>query len=128
MRRFNKLIQTAILTAVIALPTMSHAEAKTDADLIKKAYTQSLVDSVRSQLYYPQAAVYAGLEGDLKIKLNIDKQGNIIDKKISQKSDRRLDLAIIRMIDKVQPFPVIPNTLEADEFEFEVQMKFILEE
>ena len=129
MRTFNKSIQALTFCIILSLGIVPTAGATVDTNLHTGAFTKELIDIVRLQQYYPQTAVSAGVEGELTIQLKIDKEGNIIAKKVTQHSGSRfLDYAALRMIGKIQSFPRIPNELELDELEFEVPMNFILEQ
>ena len=128
MKTLNKSIQALIFFIILSLGLVQSAAATVDTNMHAGAFAKELIDIVRSQHYYPQSAVSEGVEGELTIQLKIDKQGNIIAKKITQHSgSRSLDYAALRMIGKVQSFPGIPSELELNEFEFEVPMNFILE-
>ena len=129
MKIFSKSIKAVTLSAVLSLGLIGNVGATVDTNLRAGAFTRELIDIVRHQQHYPQSAVFAGVEGELTIKLKIDKAGNIIGKKVIQPSGSRfLDYAALRMIGKVHSFPNIPSELELNEYEFEVPMNFILEE
>lgn len=129
MKTFNKYIQALTFCFALSLAIVPTAGASVDTNLHTGAFAKELIDIVRLQQYYPQSAVSAGVEGELTIQLRIDKEGNIIAKKVTQHSGSRLlDYAALRMIGKVQSLPRIPSELEQNEFEFEVPMNFILEQ
>ncbi len=129
MRTFKKFIQVLVTGFVLALVIVPTAGATIDTNQHTGAFAKELIDIVRLQQYYPQSAVSVGVEGELTIHLKIDKEGNIIEKKVVQHSGSRiLDYAALRMLNKIQSFPKIPTELGLDEFEFEVPMNFILEQ
>lgn len=100
-----------------------------DADLFSGSYTRELINSIRAVQKYPKKARIAGVEGEVTALVKIDKWGKILENSIKQKSGSRiLDRAVLKMVRKAAPFPVIPDELKAKEFEFEVPLSFTLTE
>ena len=100
-----------------------------DADLFSGSYTRELISSIRAVQKYPKKALIAGIEGEVTVLVKIDKWGKILENSIEQKSGSRiLDRAVLKMVRKAAPFPVIPAELQAKEFEFEVPLSFTLTE
>ena len=98
-----------------------------DADLLSGSYTLALINNIRSHQSYPKKALAAGIEGLVTIQIKIDKEGEILSKKIIRRSGSRvLDRAVLRMVRRAVPFPKIPQELDIQEFEFEVPMSFTL--
>jgi len=98
-----------------------------DADLYSGSYTRELVSKIRKVQWYPKKALVAGEQGEVKILVTIDKEGNVVDKTITQRSgSRTLDRNALKMVGKAQPFPVIPDELDTEQFEFEVPLNFTL--
>ena len=129
MKTFNKFIQALTICFVLSPVIVPTAEATVDTNLHAGAFTKELIDIVRLQQYYPLIAVTEGVDGELTIQLKIDREGNIIAKKVTQHSgSRSLDYAALRMVGKIKTFPRIPSEIELNEFEFEVPMNFILQQ
>jgi protein TonB len=98
-----------------------------DADLLIGSYTLELINNVRLKQSYPPKAHRAGQEGNLTVQIKINKQGEIISNNLVVRSGSRfLDRGVLRMVKKAAPFPVIPEELELNEFEFEVSLSFIM--
>jgi len=98
-----------------------------DADLYSGSYTRELVAKIRKVQWYPKKALVAGEQGEVKILVIIDKDGSVVDKTITQRSgSRTLDRNALKMVGKAQPFPVIPDELDTEQFEFEVPLNFTL--
>ena len=99
-----------------------------DVDLYSGSYTRELVAQIRKIQWYPEKALVAEEQGEVKIQVTIDKNGAVIDKKITQRSgSRTLDRAALKMVGKAQPFPSIPEELGEEQFEFEVPLNFALQ-
>lgn len=100
-----------------------------DADLYSGSYTRELINSIRAVQKYPKKALREGIEGEVTVLIKIDKWGKVLDNAIIQKSGSRiLDRAVLKMVRKAAPFPVIPAELKTKEFEFEVPLSFTLTE
>ena len=129
MKILNRSIYTLFMFFILAQGAMPIKVEANETNLHHKVFTNELIDTVKSKIYYPQSAVSDEVEGMLAINIKIDKEGNIIGKKFTQRSGSRLlDLAAIRMIGKIQPIASIPNSLGLQEFDFEIPLVFILEE
>lgn len=100
-----------------------------DEDLLAGSYTQELINSIRKYQSYPKKALAAGHEGSVTALVTIDRNGELVNYAITQRtSSRILNREVLRMIKKAAPFPKIPDQLTANEFEFEVPMNFTLEQ
>ncbi len=98
-----------------------------DADLFSGSYTRELINSIRAVQKYPKKAIIAGIEGEVTVQVKIDKSGKILKNSILQKSGSRiLDRAVLKMVRKAAPFPMIPTELQVNEFEFAVPLSFSL--
>lgn len=98
-----------------------------DADLLAGSYTQELISTIRKYQSYPKKARAAGEQGNVTALVTIDKDGEIVEYEITERtSSRILNREVLRMIRKAAPFPKIPPELKMDQFEFEVPMNFKL--
>lgn len=98
-----------------------------DADLLIGSYTLELINNLRLKQYYPSKALRAGIEGDITVQIKINKLGEILSSKITGRSGSRvLDRGVSQMVRRAAPFPVIPNELDLNEFEFDVPLSFNL--
>ncbi len=100
-----------------------------DADLISGSYSRELINNIRAVQSYPKKALIKGIQGEVTVLVKIDKNGELLENKIIQRSGSRLlDRAVLKMVRKAEPFPQIPNELKMNEFEFEVPLSFTLTE
>jgi len=102
-------------------------QAAFDIDLYSGSYTRELVGQIKKVQWYPKKALVAGEEGEVKIRVTIDKEGAVVEKTIIQRSgSRTLDRAALKMVGKAQPFTAIPDELNTEQFEFDVPLNFSL--
>ncbi|NVJ50223.1 MAG: TonB family protein [Gammaproteobacteria bacterium] len=98
-----------------------------DEDLIRGSYVRDLIDAVRGKLEYPRKAFLNGEEGDALAIVTIDRDGEIQDVKLEERTgSRELDKAVIKVIRRAQPFPKVPKELKQETFTFEVPISFEL--
>ncbi len=127
MHIFNKLINILITCFILVQGTLAVAATTQETKLHHRAFTKELINIVKSQIHYPSFAVDYGIEGDITIQVKIDEEGNLIAKKLTQRSGSgQLDRAVMRKIDKIQSFKRIPKELKLKEFDFEVPLTFLL--
>ena len=100
-------------------------EKQFDSDLYTGTYTRKLINAIRKVQRYPKRAVDQGIEGDVVILIKIDKNGEVIERRLTQRSGSRIiDRAVLKMVNKAEPFPTIPEELGVEEFEFSVPLSF----
>lgn len=106
---------------VPAGPTPSEIEAA------KGKYKRMLLAAMNKHKKYPRIAKSRGWQGKVIIQFNLDRNGNILSKKIIQSSGHNaLDKAAIKMAEKAAPFPKPPSILSGDSFNIKVPVPFKL--
>jgi TonB family protein len=97
-----------------------------DEDLIRGSYIRDLIAEVRKKETYPRKALINNEEGDGVARVVIDREGNIIDVVLAERTgSRELDKGILTMIRRSTFLPV-PKELKVQEFEFEIPFSFKL--
>ena len=98
-----------------------------DVDLIRGSFIRELIAAVRKHQTYPRKALINGEVGAGTALVVIDKNGALVEVTLFERTgSRTLDKAIIKMIRKASPFPVVPQELDEEQFEFEVPISFQL--
>jgi len=106
---------------------ISIVEQAVDKDLVRGSYTQTLIEHIRKYQYYPKKALIAELQGSVTLRITIDREGNILSRKLVKRSGSRiLDREVLKMVGKATPYPVIPKELEITTFAFNVPLNFTL--
>jgi len=100
-------------------------EKQFDSDLYTGTYTRQLINAIRKVQRYPKRAVDQGIEGDVVVLIKIDANGEVLERRLTQRSGSRIiDRAVLKMVNKAEPFPTIPEELGVEEFEFSVPLSF----
>lgn len=92
-----------------------------------RIYRSNLLKRTYQHIVYPESAIDKNHEGDVVLKVVIDRKGNI--KKIdfdSRANFNSLNKAASRAIKKARPFPPVPMRLEGESFEVTMPIKFRL--
>jgi TonB family protein len=97
-----------------------------DEDLIRGSYVRELIAQVRKNETYPRKALINQEEGDGVARVVINREGNLVDVALSERTgSRELDKGILTMIRRTN-FAPIPKELKEQEFEFEIPFSFKL--
>ncbi|PWK53409.1 TonB family protein [Pleionea mediterranea] len=98
-----------------------------DEDLIRGAYVRELIAEVKQYQEYPRQALIDRDEGDVLVKVTIDRQGEVINTNLLERSgSRTLDKAVLKMVRRASPFAAMPPELSGEQFEFEIPFSFQL--
>jgi TonB family protein len=98
-----------------------------DEDLIRGSYTRDLIRAVQKNQKYPKKAQRKGEQGEGVVTIIIDRNGNLIDVVMTEKTgSRELDKGVKKMVRKTAPFIPMPVELKEAQFEFTVPVEFKL--
>lgn len=76
---------------------------------------------------YPPQARAAMMEGEVKVRLRIDRSGQVMSSTIERSSGQeRLDAAALDLIKRAQPLPALPASVRLGEVELIVPVKYRL--
>lgn len=108
-------------------PVPGHAQAA--AEPSAGTYLQSVSNLIAAQQVYPRAALRAGEEGNVVLRLSIDRQGGLVDLALRKSSGFPvLDKAAVEMARKAFPVPPPPAALAGDPLVVDAPVLFKLEE
>ncbi|NVK37929.1 MAG: TonB family protein [Gammaproteobacteria bacterium] len=96
--------------------------------LAESRYFRQLIIQANKAVIYPKQAYDRGIEGFVKIKVSIDKQGNIKQLETLESSQESLlDKAALISAKRAEPFPAVPDLLELDEglYDFVIPYRFV---
>jgi protein TonB len=101
---------------------------KGDGKAALKAYGRGVHASMESHKRYPIAARKLGLEGDVIVKVKIDRQGNLVGRPTIARScgHEVLDNEALRMVEKAAPFAGLPEAFEKDTATLKLPVRFRL--
>lgn len=100
--------------------------APSQADI--DGYSSSLWGAISKHKKYPKIAAMRGWEGEVIVELQLDGNGKLKSKKITQSSGHEvLDKQALEMVEKALPFPIPPDALRNSSFTITVPVPFKLE-
>jgi len=95
--------------------------------LARQFYVSDLLKKIFSSTRYPKKALDKNLEGNVRISVVINRQGNVISTSLLQSSGVDiLDEAALEAVNKAAPYPATPDAVSGATFEFTAPLKFIL--
>lgn len=112
-----------------ALKAKQEAERKRlkEIQVAESTYYKSVIKRAMQTVVYPRRAYERKQEGLVKVRINIDKNGNVKKAEMIQSSSiNMLDAAALMSAKKAQPYPKVPSLLAQnnDEFEFTIPYRF----
>ena len=91
------------------------------------AYIATLAAQLNRYKHYPMAARRARQEGTATLSLLILRDGSVKDSGISESSGfEALDAAVLRMLERAQPLPAFPASMEVEEIRVKIPVSFSL--
>lgn len=106
------------------VPTVSQA----DIDDARSRYGNALWGAISKHKKYPKVAAMRGWQGEAVVELELDGNGKLKSKKITQSSGHEvLDKQALEMVEKALPLPVAPEALRGTNFTITVPVPFKLE-
>lgn len=93
----------------------------------KQSYFSMLAATLAKHKQYPVASRRRGEEGIVKLFFIVDRNGKVLDYRISESSgSNRLDEAVIKMLKKAEPLPAFPAEMLQPQLEINVPIAFQL--
>ena len=97
--------------------------------LARQFYVSDAIKKIRSKTKYPQRALDRGYAGNVRVAVVIDRQGNILNTDLLEKSQYdMLNKEALDAIKRSAPFPALPAEIAGARFEFTVPMRWALPE
>lgn len=88
-------------------------------------YYYAAVDWASRHSQYPNQALNQGLEGVVRVRVTVDRQGKVLNAKLLQKSEHDiLNQAALKAIAKAAPFPQVPESVSGESYSFTVPFKY----
>lgn len=106
------------------VPTVSQS----DIDDARSRYGNALWGAISKHKKYPKVAAMRGWQGEAVVELELDGNGKLKAKKITQSSGHEvLDKQALEMVEKALPLPMPPEALRGTNFTITVPVPFKLE-
>lgn len=96
--------------------------------LARQFYVSDNLKRIYASVRYPKKALERGQTGSVRVAVTINRQGNIVSTSVVQASDvDSLNEAALDAVNKVAPYPAIPDSISGSTFEFTAPIKFVLQ-
>lgn len=91
------------------------------------AYRQRLTELLAGQQQYPRVAAQRGWEGEVRLRLQVARRGNLVSVRVDRSSGFEvLDQHALAMLDRLASLPPLPDGLEASEIQVVVPVNYRL--
>ena len=98
-----------------------------DAGNQGNAYSSLLMSRLNSFKEYPLMARRRGMEGQVVVRLVIQRDGSLQSSSMTRSSGfRELDESAVRLVQRAAPYPPVPDTLAGTVFEFLLPITYAL--
>lgn len=96
--------------------------------LARQFYVSDNLKRIYASVRYPKKALERGQTGSVRVAVTINRQGNIVSASVVQASEvESLNEAALEAVNKVAPYPAIPDAITGSTFEFTAPIKFVLQ-
>jgi TonB family protein len=90
-------------------------------------WNNQLVSTLEQNKQYPTEARNKGEQGTVVVNFTVDRDGNLVDSKVSQSSGSvLLDQAAIDLLQRTQPFAPLPSDYDKSQFTLRLPIRFSL--
>ena len=118
--------QPSAAVAHASPPVAETAPARPQGSLLD-AYRQRLAELLAGQQQYPRVAAQRGWEGEVRLRLQVARKGNLVSVHIDSSSGFEvLDQHALAMLDRLASLPPLPDGLEASEIQVVVPVNYRL--
>ncbi len=119
----SHVIKLTLFVAFISVPFSTHALA----DDVKN-WRKAVIKKIIKKHVYPRSAIQREIEGAAKVRLTIDRTGEITNYEVVQASGESvLDKAIPKMMDRLNPLPAPPDSLSDARLSFVIPISWRLQ-
>lgn len=96
--------------------------------LARQFYVSDNLKKINAAVRYPKKALERGQTGNVRVSVVINRQGDIVSTTILQASEvDSLNEGALEAINKVAPFPAMPDAISGSTFEFTAPIRFVLQ-
>lgn len=100
----------------------------TAADLLsRQLYLSKLTRWTGSYIKYPKSSLRRGEEGTVRVSVIINRKGEVLSTEIIKESDHKpLNREATKAVERASPYPVMPEAVGGETFEFTLPVVFAL--
>ena len=122
-----KIDAPAVITAPPPEPIQKTEPNDREINAAREAYTQSILNELRRNHRYPRIAEQRGIQGEVKVKILIDKEGSVVGITVIESSgNSSLDEGAIATVKRSNLKQFYPEILRGRNYEFTAPIKFAL--
>lgn len=119
--------KSAAAAAVIADEDEEEEVFDIQSLLDRQRYTLELNNLSKKALRYPRIAEQRGQEGDVRAYVILNRDGSVKSAMLVEEAAySALNKEVLNMIERVAPYPAVPETVKGDQFEFTLPIGFKL--
>jgi periplasmic protein TonB len=99
----------------------------TESLLARQFYVKELIKSINQRVRYPVSAQQKGQEGSVRVRVVLNRQGQIVEIEASEPSRySALTKEALAAVKRAAPFVGVPEAISGDRFEFTAPIRFTL--
>lgn len=120
--------QEPVAEAVPGAVPMPEAVSTSLSAIASARYEQLLIAWLEKHKKYPRRAKRLRIEGEGVLRIRIDRSGRVLQSSLDTRTGNRfLDKAALKMVQRANPFPPLPDNDPRTELEFRVPVTFQLQ-
>lgn len=113
-----------LLAAAISVDAMPRLNGVKQQN-VSQQYETALTRHTLKNISYPRRAQEKGWEGEVLLKISINKSGEVQDIQVVKESNySSLNREALRSVERANPYPAIPAELGAESYDFTVPINF----
>ncbi|QIL89912.1 TonB family protein [Microbulbifer sp. SH-1] len=113
-----------LLAAAISVDAMPRLNGVKQQNVSQK-YETDLTRHTLKNISYPRRAQEKGWEGEVLLKISINKKGEVQEIQVVKESNySSLNREALRSVERANPYPAIPDELGTDTYFFTVPINF----
>ncbi len=124
MGKLSKIMATVIVATSVALTGFVASANAQDIS----GWQKDVGKAIAKKQSYPRAALRKELQGQARVEINIDRQGNIVAHNLQSSTGHEiLDREIPKLMERVSPLPAPPSGAEDSQLTMVVPLAWVLE-
>lgn len=123
----TKLLRSFVMMLAVSAIFVSAGATESKADDIRNWQTK-IVKLVAKKQVYPRAAMRKEIEGRAKVKITIDRSGEIVAHELKQSTGHDvLDKEVPKLIKRISPLPTPPEQLADAQLTFVLPLSWVIQ-
>lgn len=125
MGKLSKILATVIVATLVAFTGFVASANAQDIS----GWQKDVGQAIAKKQSYPREALRKSIEGQLKVEIDVDLQGNIVAHNVVTSSGHEvLDREVPKLMDRVSPLPAPPAGVEDSQLKLVVPLAWAIQE